>query len=726
LLATQLSGIEANFAAMRFAVAIIFAVLGCASAVSRVEAQAESAANPIRKVVTMLQSMQAKITAEGEKKEKMFDQYMCYCNNADGTLGKSISDAETKIPQVESAIKEDSAMKQQLESELKAAQVGRVEAKDAISKAEALREKEAGAYAKTKSDAESNIGALSKAIPAIEKGMGGAFLQTKAASVLRQLSVSVDMNSEDRDLLGSFLSEGANYAPKSGEIVGILKTMKDEMERDFASATSEENAAIADSESLVASKKKEIESLTKAIESKTARVGELGVKIAEAENDLEDTQEGLAEDQKFLADLGKNCALKKDEWAAYKKMEAMELVALADTIKVLNDDDALELFKKTLPGASSFIQMTVSSGATRQHALSVLKTIRKAGHKADPRLDLIEMAMHGGKMGFGKIIKMIDDLVVDLKAEQGVDDDKKAYCLAELDKAEDKKKELELDISDLDKAIADAEESIATLASEIKALEDGIKALDKSVAEATANRKEEHDDYVETLAGNNAAKDLLKFAQNRLNKFYNPKLYKAPPKRQLSEEDQITVNMGGTLAPTAAPGGIAGTGIGLAQTAAAPPPPPEANLAYKKSGEESGGVMAMIDLLVADLDKDIQTSEVEEKEAQKEYEEFMADSSEKRSTDSKAITDKEAAKAETETQLESDKDSKGSKTLEAMETAKYIGGLHEECDWLLKYFDTRKAARSGEIDALGKAKAVLSGADYSLVQTASTRLRGSA
>merc|ERR1719356_2027998 len=103
--------------------------------------------------------------------------------------------------------------------------------------------------------------------------------------------------------------------------------------------------------------------------------------------------------------------------------------------------------------------------------------------------------------------------------------------------------------------------------------------------------------------------------------------------------------MGGTLAPTAAPGGIAGTGIGLTQTGVAPPPPPEANLAYKKSGSESGGVIAMIDLLIADLDKDIQTSEVEEKEAQKEYEAFMADASDKRALDSKAITDKEAAKA---------------------------------------------------------------------------------
>merc|ERR1719316_1491694 len=199
------------------------------------------------------------------------------------------------------------------------------------------------------------------------------------------------------------------------------------------------------------------------------------------------------------------------------------MVALADTIKVLNDDDALELFKKTLPGsASSFVQVKVTTQAVRKHALTALKT----AHKADPRLDLIELAMRGGKMGFEKIIKMIDELVRDLKAEQSVDDDKKAYCLAELDKAEDKKKGLELDISDLEKAIEDAEASISSLKSEISALEDGIKALDKSVKEATETRKEEHDDFVATLAANTAAKDLLAFAKNRLNKFYNPKLYK--------------------------------------------------------------------------------------------------------------------------------------------------------------------------------------------------------
>merc|ERR1719456_2170636 len=122
----------------------------------------------------------------------------------------------------------------------------------------------------------------------------------------------------------------------------------------------------------------------------------------------------------------------------------------------------------------------------------------------------------------------------------------------------------------------------------------------------------------------------------------------------------------------------------------------------------------MIDLIVGDLDKEIQESELTEKNAQEDYEQFMKDSAEKRAMESKEITDKTAAKAATEEELETNKDALTSTKTELMETMKYIAGLHADCDWLLKYYDMRKQARAGEINALGKAKDVLKGADYSL------------
>merc|ERR1719473_1812767 len=133
-------------------------------------------------------------------------------------------------------------------------------------------------------------------------------------------------------------------------------------------------------------------------------------------------------------------------------------------------------------------------------------------------------------------------MVAVLGSEQQDDNDKKEYCEIQFDLADDKKKSLERSISNLEKAIEKAKEGVKALAAEIKALQEGIAALDKSVAEATEQRKEENAEYTELMASDGAAKELLGFAKNRLNKFYNPKLYKAPPKRELSEEERITLN----------------------------------------------------------------------------------------------------------------------------------------------------------------------------------------
>merc|ERR550514_1518183 len=59
--------------------------------------------------------MKKKVEAEGEKEEELFEKFMCYCENSDATLGKSIEEANTKIPQLESDIKEAEALKAQLE-----------------------------------------------------------------------------------------------------------------------------------------------------------------------------------------------------------------------------------------------------------------------------------------------------------------------------------------------------------------------------------------------------------------------------------------------------------------------------------------------------------------------------------------------------------------------------------------------------------------------------------
>merc|ERR1719264_2367495 len=248
------------------------------------------------------------------------------------------------------------------------------------------------------------------------------------------------------------------------------------------------------------------------------------------------------------------------------------------------------------------------------------------------------------------------------------------------------------------------------------ALEAGIKDLDKSVAEATEQRKEEHADFKELIASDSATKELLGMAKNRLNKFYNPKLYKAPAKEELSAGDRIYENMGGAaLAQVRA--------HNQRSDAPASPPPSTWEGGYKKKSEESNSVIGMIDLLVKDLEKEMTEAETAEKDAQADYETLMTDSADKRTADSKSLQEKGSTKAELEGSLEDHKGKRMDAAKELMATLKYIQSLHLECDWLLQYFDVRKEARSGEIDALGKAKAVLSGADYSLVQTKAFLMR---
>merc|ERR1719321_2314334 len=184
----------------------------------------------------------------------------------------------------------------------------------------------------------------------------------------------------------SFLTGGEGQGtegPASGEIVGIMKQMQDTMEKDLAETIAAEEQAKKAYDGLMAAKQKEVDSLTLAIEQKMKRVGEVGIELVNLREDADDTAEGLAENKKMLLDLEKNCDTKQKEYDAECKTRQEELLALADTIKMLNDDDALELFKKTIPSAS-FIQLQVTSKYVQHQALEALNKARLSnGHRGN-------------------------------------------------------------------------------------------------------------------------------------------------------------------------------------------------------------------------------------------------------------------------------------------------------------------------------------------------------
>merc|ERR1719440_58681 len=551
----------------------------------------------------------------------------------------------------------------------------------------AVREKEAAEFAATSGDMKSNIQAMAGALDALKKGLSAALLQTGVGNTLRNIVTnSPAVRPTERAVLLSFLEAGAGTEGGSDQIIGIVEQMKETMEGDLKESEASEAESKGAFETLMTSKTAEIEAASKAIETKTARSGEVKVEVVQAKADLGATEKAVAEDTDFKANLKKNCATKQKEWDERQKLRAQEIEAISETIELLNGDDALELFKKTLPSASAFLQTATATRSQLRSARALVSKamLRDTAHSVRKHLILSALQRTGG---FEKVTAMVDGMVGVLEGEQVQDDTQDKWCLAELEKAKEEAKATEVAIGDLGTAVEEARDAIATVDSEMEALKEGLKELDSSVAEATDQRKKEHEDFVDESANNQAAIELLGLAKNRLNKFYNPTLYQAPEKEP--EEKffaQVSV-----------------------LRATQPGPPPETFGEYKKS-EASSGIIKMIEDMVRDVEKDLAEAKRDEEEAQKDYEEDMNDAATKRSDDSKAIVTKEGEKAEQTGKLEESKEAKRTKSGQLDVLESQIANTHKVCDFLMAEYAKLKEERTKEEEGLKASKQVLAGA----------------
>merc|ERR1719213_430516 len=274
----------------------------------------------------------------------------------------------------------------------------------------------------------------------------------------------------------------------------------------------------------------------------------------------------------------------------------------------------------------------------------------------------------------------------------------KTYCADEFDKAADEEAASKTKLTETDAKLAELTDTIGTLMEEISGLGASIAALDKSVADATEQRKEEHATYVETMQMNEAAMGLVEKAKNRMQKFYNPTLYKAPPKTEATMEEKIIT--AGTFAQVH-------MHIELPQA-------PDMPTGFVQKSTKSAGVISMMDTIIKDLGDDMKDMEYEEKTAQTDYAELMSDSQTTRAGDSKALTGKTITKAEVENELMMTKEVRSATATDLKQIATVISDLHAACDFIMENFDLRKEARTNEIEGLKNAKAVLSGASFSL------------
>jgi hypothetical protein len=675
--------------------------------------QAEQGANPIRKIVTLLQNMQKEIEAEGAKEQELFDKFMCFCNGNNADLTKKASDAKAAIEELSAKLKSEEAEKVQIGQDLITHKADREGAEKDLSEAAMLREKEAAAYAAEKADSETNIGQMASAIPALEKGMGGAaLLQVPGADRLKKIVESYPkVDDNDRRNALAFLEQNGDYAPASGQIVGILKGMKDDMEAELAEAVKAEESAIAGFADLKASKEKEAEMATEAIETKTQRAGEVAVSVVQTKDSLEDTEVELSDTEKFITQLSTECKTKEGEWAERCKVRAEEVKAISEAVSILNDDDALDVFKKARPSAFvqeelGFLQKSNSVASKAKKAAALLGAAAKKWHS--PQLNLLlytlnsklKISTNTKAKDLSSVIKMIDDMVVLLGKDQTDDDKPKTFCEDELEKTADEQKAATDKKAQVEAGIAEASDAVSQLADEIAQLEQDIKDLDKAVAQATEQRKEEHEDFTVSTQLNEAALQLIEKASQRLQKFYNPTLYKAPPKTEMNMEEKIID--AGTFAQV-----HSHTFKKVVQ-----PEMPEAVFAGYQKSEKSAGVIGLMDMMMKEIETDMKDAAYEEKTSQSDYAKLMSESEATRQANSKAIVTKTASKAEMEAKLETAKEQHTAVMTDLDLIGTTLGDLHMQCDFLLQNYDLRKEARTNEVESLKTAKAILSGADF--------------
>jgi len=464
-----------------------------------------------------------------------------------------------------------------------------------------------------------------------------------------------------------------SYTARSGEIVGVLRQLEEDMFGDVKEAQELEQKRAANFAELRDAKESEIASGEKLAEQKEDELAQTDNDLAEAKEDLVQENEAMGENQRFLANLKTTCADADAKAAERTKVRNEEKKAVAETIAILTSDEARDILTSTYKFVqmSTVVQRTVSK---QQHMArsKAAAALRKAALAAkDPKLAFLATAVELD--AFTKVKKAIDDMIIMIQAEQKDEVKKNDWCIAELQETDMTTKKTEDHKADLEATEAELASKIETLAKEIADAQNQIQELQVNLQRANEDRKTANIDFQKTVADQTGTVEVLKLALDRLATFYD-------------EEGFVQVKHGQT------------------------PPVVQAEYSKNKGAE---GVMQMIEKLVQeakDMTKEAKESEVA---AQAAYEQTIADTNDMVASLQKEIVTKTKLEAETKREHAQT----GQDIIETVEEleglAKYTADLHSECDFLMKNFNLRQDAMYKEVEALQQAKMILSGAQAS-------------
>merc|ERR1719159_503782 len=301
----------------------------------------------------------------------MYQKFMCFCDNNIAGTTKEIDDGTELVGQLGSEIKGLTGANAQIDSELKELESDIAEDQKSVDEQSGVRKEEAAKFAEESTETKNSIAAIDKALPALKKGV--SFQQEQVLlGALAPLARGTVHEQEITSMLQA--SDASSSGSSTDTIIGILEQMSENFKQNLKEMIQDEEEAIAKFNQLISSKNLEISTAAKEKDSMKEQKASNANAASQAKMELIKAENALQTNTDRLVDLKKSCGDKTTEYDAATKGRQLELEAIGAAIKILNDDDALDLFKKTLP-SPSLVQTGAPAREDTDPAASVWESV---------------------------------------------------------------------------------------------------------------------------------------------------------------------------------------------------------------------------------------------------------------------------------------------------------------------------------------------------------------
>jgi len=648
-----------------------------------------SKVTPVQKVIQLMQGMLEKGKKEKHEEQVQFSAYKQFCADTKVEKEGAIKEANDMIEILKADIQKYEADAALLTKEI-------VEHEEEISTwsgdvkaATKAREIEKADYETTHKDYSESIDALGRAIAVLKKQAydrpQASFTQVKALMNLNLIPLDAkkaidNFLSEDADdaLADQVSAPEANaYEFQSQGIIDMLTKLLDKFVDERTALEKEES----NSQHAFGMVKQDLEAqITQASAARDEKVEIKAKKLeakAEAEGTLQDTTATRDDDMKYLSDLTTTCAQKASDFESRQKLRGEEIEAIEKAIEIISSSAVQGNAEKHLPMLlqakdAALMQLRADGRSPTQERVATYLSI-KAKHLHSRVLSAL--AVRVSEDPFKKVKKMIKDLITRLLEEANEEADHKAWCDAELGTNEVTRKEKTEAVELLKTEIDQLQASIAQLTEQITELTEAVAALDAAVSKATKIREEEKAKNAETIADAQEAQTAVAQALSVLKEFYE----KAGDATALNQQQ-----------PTA---------------------PEIFDKPYKGMQNMKGGVVGMLEVIESDFARLESETKAAEEQSQKEYDEFMTDSTVDKAQKTQDIEHKTKKKQDqTQTLGKKEEDLQG--TQEELDAAlEYYEKLKPSCVDSGVSYEDRVARRKEEIQSLQEALRILNGED---------------